>query len=90
VLFVVGTGTARHQQEIVGLIRLINVHVGVNVDAVGRTQCPVFGANGHQLITLCRLQVAIGDGKHLHGPGHVEQEKVGKQHHCYGFHGLHH
>ncbi|MNI82388.1 hypothetical protein D3C73_1390940 [compost metagenome] len=35
------------------------------------------------------LEITIGDGKHLHGPGHVKQEKVGEQHHCHGFHGLH-
>ncbi|MNS29568.1 hypothetical protein D3C72_615750 [compost metagenome] len=87
-LFVVGTGTTGHQQQIKTLAGLIDVPVGVHAHPVGRPQCAGLGADGRQHIVIVGFQITIGDGKHFHGPGHVEQEKVGKQHHCHGFHGL--
>lgn len=64
------------------------MQVGLDADAIGSTQRTVLGADHRQHIVVGRFQITVGDGKHLHGPGHVEQEKVGEQHHCHGFHGV--
>ncbi|MNR35346.1 hypothetical protein D3C85_1531850 [compost metagenome] len=87
-VFVVGTRTTGHQQQVIAVAGLINVHIGVHAHPVGCPQRTGLGSDGRQHIVIVGFQVTVGDGKHLHRPGHVEQEEVGEQHHCHGFHGL--
>ncbi|MNL22642.1 hypothetical protein D3C87_1439970 [compost metagenome] len=86
--FVVGTGATGHQQQVIAVAGLIDKQVGVHAYTVGCPQCARLGADGRQHVVIVGFEIAIGDGKHLQGACHVEQEEVGEQHHCHGFHGL--
>jgi len=85
--FVVRTGATRHQQQVITLRVVIDKLIGVHQHAIGGAQRAALGPQSDQLIMAFWFQITIGDREHFHWPGHIEQQKIGKQHHCHGFHG---